>query len=298
MTADLDLRQQLAQLEPHRSQPEEEQTWNILVQVLLPLVFVLTFVLITGITAYKTAYESLQKFLDKDEDYAALQVQEKIVQLQLERLLRALEQVKAQTREDLKIVLFPTPERVGRYGFELHDNDFLHLCRATQALLNDVTAPAFFDYAGQIYRRVLEVAAVHDPRSSGVKRWNEAELKDSEMLGRAEVVLASENTILPANRRRIHNLILDFLSGLQEQTVGLQVGLARHLFDDLLTEDVAELDPTSAEILKYIIDPATPEEKRRAAAETLYRHLLESWRGRLANAGCSFLDGTWQSLEG
>lgn len=274
----------------------DEHTWNILVQVLLPLVFVLTFVIITGIIAYKTAYEGLREFLDKDAVYAEVQAQERLVELQLEKLLRALEEVKRARREELRLPLFPTPGHIRRAEVEIADEDFRRLCDRSLELLDEGAQARRLGFAREIYRDVLETAGVKDPTGYRVRRWSEV---GDEMLERSAILKAQKGVVVYPNRRKIHNLILDFVNGLEEQVVTLQVGLVQQLFEQLLEQGVSEeLDPGAAQALRALLDPATTELEQKRAADQLYRSFLRRWRRRLNEGGYPFLEESWRFLRG
>lgn len=275
-----------------------EDAWNILVQVLLPMVLVLTFVIITGVLAYKSAYDSLQKFLQKEGDFAEIELKEQIVEVQLQRLLRALEAVKAKQREEIGMTLFPGPQHVRRNDIRIIDRDFKRLCNRAGEVLGDGASSAFTDYANELYRRVLQEAGIHDTSRSDVRRWTENKDIEISLLEESEALRAKPNVITAANRRKIHNLILDFLSGLEDEIVELQVGLVSQIFSDLLASgETGELDGDSSRMLREIVDPATPEKVRRARAEELYRTVLRRWHERLDREGYPLLEKSWRQLR-
>lgn len=282
------------------SQPAgEDHTWNIMVQVLLPLVFVLTFVVITGLMAYKAAWDAMREVMAKDGGYAEIEAKERLVEAQLEKLLRALEEVKAERRTELRVAQFPAAGRVTRRGVQLADADFRVLCHRTTDIFDAGAPSARFTFADEIYRQVLIGAEVHDPSPLRVQRWSERTSEAQEAVDTAQTMSAQKGVIVAANRRLLHNAILDFLDGLEEQVVELQVELMEHVFEELLASASFEaLDPTSTRILAQILDHSTPETERRRAADQLYRDLLGRWRSRFEKAGYPFLDRTWRAVLG
>jgi hypothetical protein len=281
--------------------PNAEQTWNILVQVLLPLVFVLTFVIITGITAYKSAYEGLKELLDKDNSFAEVQLQEKVVELQYQRLLLALEKVKARRRTELGLDLFPAPDRVGRHDGGINDSRFAALCRDSEAVLDDPGSSAYQNHADGLYRAVLEEAQIADPSAGHVRRSRVEQSAGGEILDWSQSRSASDGIIVPANRRLLHHHVLDFLEGLEAEIVTLQVGVVRLLFEEKLAAGAAEAeneDPAVRAALRRILDPAMSEEEQRAGAEELYRNLVRRWRSRLGEEGYLLLSESWRTLNG
>lgn len=279
--------------------PRLEHTWNVMVQVLLPLVFVLTFVVISGLMVYKVAYEGLREFIDKDERLAEFESQERLVEAQLERLLRALEVEKAERREELHVSLFPTASRIERSGVKLSDAEFRFLCARSVELFDGGTRSARSRFADEIYSRVLARAKVEDFAALRVRRWAERASGEMDVLETGQTLTGEKEKVVPSNRRRIHNAILDFLDALEEQVVQLQVELLQRVFDDLLaTGSFEALDARGARRLEEILDPSTPEHERRRAAEQLYRGLVKGWRERFEEAGYPFLDRTWRAVLG
>jgi hypothetical protein len=275
-----------------------EDAWNILVQVLLPMVLVLTFVIITGVLAYKSALESLNYILQKEGDFAEIELKEQIVEVQLQRLLRALEAVQAKQREEIGLTLFPGPRHVRREDVRIVDGDFQRLCNQAVQILGAGASPAVTDYANELYRQVLQEAGIQDPARVDVRRRNESEGGKIGLLEESETLRATPNVITSTNRRKIHNLILDFLSGLEEEIVELQVGLVNQIFSELLASgDTGELDEDSSRMLREIVDPATSEKVRRTRAEELYRTVLRRWHERLDREGYPFLEKSWRQLR-
>ena len=122
----------------------------------------------------------------------------------------------------------------------------------------DGASPAVPYSANGLYRRVLQEAGVQDPSPSDVRRWPETKNGEANLLEESETLRATPNVITAANRRKVHNLIMEFLSGLEEEIVELQVGLVNQIFSDLLTSgDTGELDEDSSRMLREIVDPVT-----------------------------------------
>jgi len=271
-----------------------EDAWNVLVQVLLPLVLVLTFVIITGIQAYKRAAETFQKILEEDGKIAELKTRDLEADVQLQKLLRALEEAKAEQRGAFGLNLFPEPGRVRRSGTRVADEDFRRLCGRARDVLGDGSPRALSAEAGRLYAEILRKAGVIDPAGIEVQRW----AADSGGLGDVGRFSSSPGTITAANRRQIHNLILDSLTGLEQEVVDLQVGLVSRIFSELLTSgSVGDLDQDSARMLDEIIDPAIPEKVRRARAAELYRRVLRHWHDQLEEDRYPLLEKSWAQLQ-
>lgn len=277
----------------------DDHTWNVMVQVLLPLVFVLTFVVVTGLMVYKAAYKVMRDVIRRDSKYAEIAAQERLVDVQLQKLLLALEAVKTERRGELNVSMFPRAARITRRGVKLGDADFQLLCRRSAELFDEDARSARLRFADEIYRQVLVRAKVDDPSALTVQRWSARTTDAQDMVDSSQIMSAEGGVVVSINRRFIHNAILDFLDGLEEQVVNLEVELLQQVFDDLLATGSGEtLDPASRRILAEILDPSTPETERRRAAEQLYRGLLERWRERFDEAGYPFLDRTWGAVQG
>jgi hypothetical protein len=270
-----------------------------MVQVLLPLVFVLTFVVVTGLMVYKAAYKGMLRFIGSDSDIEGIQGQERLVDVQLQKLLLALEAVKTERRGALNVSMFPRAARITRRGVKLGDADFQLLCRRSAELFDADARAARLRFADEMYRQVLALAGVADTSSLDVQRWSVRTTVAQATVDAAQTMSAEEPVIVSANRRFIHNAILDFVDGLEEQVVELQVDLLQQVFDELLAAGSFEaLDPASTRLLGEILDPSTSETERLRAAEQLYRGLLERWRERFDEAGYPFLDRTWGAVQG
>lgn len=281
----------LAQLDRRNGRPDgdDEHTWNLLVQVLLPLVFVLTFVILTSVQAYRDAHDALTGFLGGDGELVELELQQAVIELQRQKLLNALAEVKSAEEKRLRLPAFPTSERVKRQEGALDDPDFAELCqRASQGLADRPS------YATSLYLQVLEEAGIEDRSSLTVRRWEERAVSWAHQ---ADELTSDGSRITAGNRRLIHNLVLDFVGGIEQRVVALQVGVVRGLFEDVLAvPDLDELVPGSAALLRELADPATAPRRREELAAELYRRLLRGWRKDLSDGGYELLPESWRTL--
>jgi len=274
---------------PVRPAGEVEHAWNILVQVLLPLVLVLTFVIITSINTYRSAYKVLEGMVGKNEQLASWQLREAMVELQLLKLLKALDEVKREEEERLGISLFPSAARIQRQGRRLGDPQFRILCAEARRRLATSSA-----YADSLYQRILEAAEVVDPHPIEVRRWPARGASKPEM---TQEVDRKGRLIVVENRRALHNYVLDFVDGVEERVVTLQVEVTGAMFDELLnTAAGLEVDSGSAALLAEIADPAVGEERRRLLVAELYRRTIRRWRETLAAGVYDFLPASWERL--
>jgi hypothetical protein len=267
----------------------DDHAWNVLVQVLLPLVFVLTFVIVSSVQAYRESDEAVQILIGRDEYLASIAEKEALIELQRQKLLKAFGEVKTIEEERLGLLVLPTSDRVRRRGTALQDPDFRRLCQVTQEVLGESET-----YALELYRQVLAKAEVLEHVYLPVRRWEE--LPSSRVYDAEE--LASDGLVITArNRRHVHNLILDFIAGVEERVVRLQAGVVRDLFEDVLASpDLPEMVPDSAELLRQLADPAISSDRREELASELYRRLLRGWRRKLAGSGYELLPESWRRL--
>jgi len=281
-----------------RKLEQAEQAWNILVQVLLPLVIILTFVIITTVAAYKSAYDTMEDVLDKTGPLPTLQLYDKIVELQLQRLLRELERVKDEERKALGIVVFPTPERVQRVGSRVEDRDFKQLCRLTGQHLSSPLSLEYFRYASNLYSRVLKGAHVRDPSGFAVRRRDEHAVSIDRMLAVEERRRAADGWITSKHRRIIQGQILDFLEGLAREVVTIQTGLVRLIFEEISDSNNPTLfsdEPISPP--PGIADLTMSHEERTRLATQFYGEVVDHLRRRLDGDGYRLLPATWQQLR-
>ena len=273
---------------------KDDQAWNILVQILLPLVFILTFVVLTSIQAYRERAKAMEDLLREEGTLTSLKLREAVLDLQLQKLLKALEEEKEGVRTALRIPLFPSPERVQRKGLTPDDIAFGKLC--TDSLKIFEARRAFLD---GLYQRVLERAGVADLHPVPVRRWPDAEASETDLV--VEGGDAADHRIAASSRRWVHHHILDFLDGLEGELVKLQVGVVGATFEALL-EGGGELDrdlgEDSSELLARLANPLLPEAERERQATALYRLLVGRWRATFEGAGYEFLPATWKSIEG
>lgn len=293
-----DALEDLAGEKPEARDTRIEDTWNVLVQVLLPLVLVLTFVIVTSILAYERSYRVLKGILGQNQKIPEVEARELKADLQLEKLLRALEKVKAEQRQVIGLTLFPTEERVRRDGTSIVDEDFRLLCSRARDRLGDGSDPALSAYANLLYAKVLVEAGVADPFGTEVRRWPEIVGNESD-IEEMETVASSPGVITAANRRRIHTEILKFLSDLELEVADLQVALVDQIFKEILEKpgSTGDLDEEASRLLTRILDPAVPEEMRRRLAQELYRKILRHWHDQWDQDRYVFLDKSWAKLR-
>ena len=267
----------------------DDQAWNILVQILLPMVFILTFIVLTSIQAYKERAEAYGEIVDGDDPIAAVRLREAVLELQLQRLLKAFGEVKARERAELKLAFFPSPDRIRRIGLIPADEAFRTLCEDSMKIFADRAG-----FAEGLYLGLLQGAGLVDTYAGPVRRWARANPSGAEKM--VEGGKALEHLVAPSNRQQVHHLILDFLGGLEAEVVDLQVALVGATFDELLNEGGGDLDPESAELLSRLARQDLSGTQRETLALALYLRLVGRWRNTFAAAGYEFLPASWREI--
>lgn len=268
-----------------------EHAWNVFAQILLPMVLILTFVVVSTVSWYRSAYELWQGVLDKDKQMAEVELIEKIIDLQLQKLLSAFERVQTNERKEFLITVFKTPNRVQRRGIFLEDEEFKEACLKAISKFSDA------QYARYIYQRVLVDAGVSDPVRAEVQRWAVGGQEDERWLEIGEAELAKEGVITAVNRRNIQRLILDFVSGAKDEVVTIQVSVIRMLLDDLVLKgDLKTLRHQTLVVPKEVWSDA-PREVRAALAANLQQKVVGILEQNLRQEGYELLPDSWESVK-
>lgn len=279
----------------------EESTWNLLVQILLPLVLILTFVVVTEILGYKKAFiemsgmvESVINIDENPPDFVARQ--KAIIDAQLQRLLLTVQQVKSEEEKRLNLTMFPKAEYVQRDGSTINDNNLKNLCEESKKnLQSDFSKQR---YANNIYKKVLQKAGIGEPSVNiSVKRWETEVIEDmSEAEKFKQLTEVKRTVICPQNRKIIHNHILDFCEGVKNEIKNLQESIIKYLFKELI-DNPENLDEESSNIVIKLIDPNISDVERRRLANDLYSNITEKWHKKLDKEGYTFLDVSWEKLK-
>jgi hypothetical protein len=270
-------------------------------QILLPLILILTFVILTHLVEYKREYdEMVEAIRDKDP---ILEPKIAVLNLQLQKLLRALEEVKGEIREETRAAVFVQPGRIVRRGSRIEDEEFQKFCRET---LNLASGQGYRSMAGRIYKSVLERTGILDPSSAGytVQRSKLVKIEDlTEEKVRsmpdsewARVYAAKEGRISPRNRQILQNAILDFCDGLLRQAISVESQLIDRLREEALANPQSLiLSATARKIVNDLFDPARSAEDRKRLARDFYWNLVEEWKKRFDEDGYPML--VWRILK-
>jgi hypothetical protein len=279
--------------------------WNIFVQILLPLVLILTFVAVMDIMKYRDVAEkekeNARKFRKKYYEKVDRNILEKhknyaLINLQLQKLLLALEDVKKEEVEKLKINIFPNADRIKLKAVNILDEDFKNLCTNTNELFkNSLTEQREKD---NIYNSVINrVEDVFD-RQMKEKKWAGLPIVEEKYnipQDEPYMIGVDSSGITPANRIRIFNKIIEFTSYLKYRTIQLQTGLLHRIFNYLL-ENPEELD-THLKAIANEMNREKDKAKKQILARKFYMQLIEKWERKIERMGVKFHQDTWNKLK-
>ncbi len=260
-------------------------------QVLLPLVLILTFVIIVQILTYKYSYEKVIDVIGPPSN-SRLAFNKKIIELQLLELLLAFENIKNEEIKKLRIPMFSDASLVRRNKLTLSDDNFKYLCKETNKIFEKSGKQQLF--MNGMYENILEQSGIKGKNSNQVKRWNK--ISDSEIIRLGNIADAQPDVVFPENRRKIHNRIIDFTEGLENDVVNLQMQLIRLLYDDW-KYDMKDQDRELKNLVVKMLDPNTSDRVRREKAESFYKKLNEKLKNLLTGDDYEFLDECWQELN-
>ena len=277
--------------------------WNIFVQILLPLVLILTFVAVMDIMKYRDVAEkekeNARKFREKyyekvDQNTLEKQKNYALIDLQFQKLLVALEEVKKEKMVDTKLDIFPDANRIKLQTVNLADRDFKHLCvKTSQFFKSPLTEQAEKD---DIYNSVLnKTGDVQDSEMKVRKRAGLPLVGKHYHTTQDEPYVIDGSEITPDNRMKIHDRITEFVSTLKVKTIQLQIDLLYRVFEYLL-ENPEELDDN----LKKLADTMNTEKNKKMKQELAKRFhmkLIEKLEARIDAAGFLFHKDTWNKLK-
>lgn len=272
---------------------EGESTWNLLVQILLPLVLLLTFVVVSEIFFYKGAYKRMVEIMMAQDEFnpdELLSHQRSIIDAQYQSLLLALEKTRKREESRIKLSMFPDAQFISRNGVEISDSNFKTLCGEANIIFRDNQ-----HYLNEIYQIVLDSAKVIDGSIIRVQKWTEKQIAAVEK-SIEDVTAAQRSIIYTGNRKKIHNAIYRFSEGLQGTTVTLQEQIIKLLFQYLI-ENPENLDERASAMADQLFNLQLDEVERGKIANDLYKSITQRWRLKLNDEGYIFLDESWDKLQ-
>lgn len=282
---------------------EEGGVWNIFVQILLPLVLILTFVAILNITKYKDiakeekerarqAREELDKAMKNNK--LLEQKNNALISFQLQKLLVALEKVKKDEYQRLRLNIFPGASRIQLKGTEVEDVEFKKLCTMTAVIFeSDRTEQEKKD---DIYDAVInEAEDVKDSKNEKMRATGLPFVKKHNKIPEDEPYIIDAAEITTANRVKIHNKIVEFVSDLKVTVSDLQTGLLHRIFEYLL-ENPGSLDKD----LRQLADDMNLKKDakiKKELAKRFHMLLIESLQRKIEGMDLKFHRDTWNNLK-
>ena len=282
---------------------EANDIWNLFVQVLLPLVLVLTFVAALDIMRYrdvakfeKDKARRLTEILKDREkkDKVIRNYNHTLIALQLQKLLKTLEEIKKEETENIKLNLFPGAGRINLQAVKVEDTDFKYLCEEASKRFMDPQAEQ--SLKDRLYSSVIEKTDGVDDieidkkkkKGSSIVRQHHDDLADA-------TILVNATQITPVHRAQIHKNIIEFVDSLKKKIIQLQSGLLFRIFDYLMGHP-EQLDQHLQKLAQAIIQERDPRQRKMNANE-FYRLLIKNRRRKLEEDDCHFLEETWKKFQ-
>jgi hypothetical protein len=281
----------------------ESGVWNIFVQILLPLVLILTFVAVMDIMKYRDVAEkekeNARKFREKyfekvDQNTLEKQKNYALINLQFQKLLVALEEVKKEKVGKLKLNIFPDAARIKLQAANVLDEDFKSLCRK----INDIFKTSLTEQREKdaVYISIInKLEDVFDSEMEERKRAGLPLVGNHYNTTQDEPYIIDGSEITSANRKSIHEKIIEFVNTLKTKTILLQTGLLHRIFLYLL-ENPENLNEDLRRLADVMNLEQDREEKQRLAKE-FYMRLIENLEKKIDQMGFAFHSDTWNKLK-
>lgn len=263
-------------------QEEASHPANVLLQIVLPIVLILAFLVFVRVQILEEQASNFFILLDKvkEEPRGELleEYRESLVELQRQRLLVALEKVKAERRRYFGI---DAVSSIRIEAGQLLDGSFKIACEKTFSHLGNVRSRDA--EANFIYQSVLDSAEIRD-RGTGKSQgeWD---------------ILADPSIITNQNRDHVRRLIEGFIARLIGEATNLQYESIHEICEFYLVhdEEMEQLDPKLAKFREEYIH--APPEKKKLYAHKLHNRLVEKLTHGLEEQGFHFFEETWQRIK-
>jgi len=236
---------------------------EVLLQITLPIVLILAFLVFAKLEILQQKEKRYNAVLKAIGDDVLV---ESALDLQKQKMIAALEQVKSERKKSLHVSSFEERSPAIESG-KLREEFFKSFCEKSYAALNDLNARN--RETDELYTRVLEVARI------------------------------LKGNVTKENEDFVRKQILDFLDGLVEDVVQIQHRTIREFFDyyqKLSLTQLDQLDPQLKE-LRLAYRSAEDDAQSEALTAKIYNHLHEKLKANLDEQKYQFLDVTWQKLR-
>lgn len=270
---------------------EGESVWNLFVQILLPLILILTFLSVMDILRYKIRGEivdeqnqrleqNIEELLGTvDEDGFFLKNQRSILEVQRQKLIQALTEIRPEEFKRLKIALFEAGAEIKMEGHEVTDGQFKAFCM----LAREYLVRRSIEYRSDLYARVLRRANVNDPMRLPIRIHGE----DEELFDKKQIMAAQAATISKANACFIQNRIIEFINSLHQKSLNLQVEVMDQMYEALL-KNPTEMSRRGRKLVQQMLRPDIDDKERTRLSGEIYREINDEVRRKVKGYG--FLD--------
>lgn len=272
-------------------------------QILLPIILVLTFVILTQIVGYKRLYYQLQGVVLEEASKSRHTIL--ILNYQLQKLLRALEEAKAVTRMEYHTVWFPDASKIECTGNMVNDSRFRSYCQKIYDLTDD---EKFKGEVFQLYRQVLQRSGIKDQEPDrlfdmgdfhvDVREHKIGDLRDMSENEFAKTMTMDVDIIHPRNRLMIRAHIVDFFHGLVRSAETVQYELLRRLFDQVLNDpgSIPFSDHCRA-LVERMISSGTSVDEGDRLANQIMQETVQEWKAIFSTRHYPIVESVWDALK-
>ena len=292
-----------------------EQMWNLLVQILVPIVILLSFVSVSEITRYsvytksveqenKGLIEAIDNLKNTDRGILNQRYEHQLVKAQKLRLLRAMDEELAEQRKKLKLAELPVSGVVKMSGSQIDDPRFMELCKLFRETVLEEDNPQFSSrdrrasptYILDVYKGVLRRADVTDPLDKDLRFVTAASMKVPVWPEAPLDAQPDEMRITAANRKYILNEITKAIVGIVAEATKLQQGVLQNIYLALL-ESPKQLSAEGRRVARLLMKSEQSGESLQSLSQQFYDAVNRQVRDDLNSRHYVFLNSTWDGLR-
>jgi len=251
---------------------------------MLPIVLILTYCVLQSARNYITAVDEMRG-----------KYRQAVLELQKQRIVAALETVKAQQRQELGLAFLSQKEiRVEGHGQLQSDHlAFREACRKTAQIFHTDDSQA--REAARIYGLVLKTAGLTDSRPFALKGATAPE--DATLVAQTES--AERGEITGANRAFLKAEVAAFLADLHQEVVQLELRVmqaALEIYRGASFEELYRWNPELERLKKAIVQALIQKGDPAPYEESLLRALFRRIREDFERQGYTFLPEIWETI--
>ena len=302
-----------------RQREDGDSTWNVLTQVLLPLIIILAFVAVMEVERYRVVTavtqdenerldREMERVMSLPENVVAAKNQSLIIEIQKLRLIQKLDEVIDAERSRMGFTKVFRSAHVSMHGIRPIDAGFKSLCDSmVQAVEDDGTRHARSHYQDLLYARILDETEIVDgyfrrgQNPGYVDHWVKADVSANVATGsssdaRSDRFIANEGVLTTANRRYLAERLVERIIGMVTDLVALQSAVLHRIYGALMEEDYQH-DRESRRLAHKLATPSLSEQERQTAMVAFIGFQNKQIKNRLEHDGYRFLVGTWESVS-